>query len=348
MSTLFTTLGLSAKSSSEILIGRWDTFKSLGLPPLPKERGEKKSPSWGLHKAKRTASAKPAKPRGKHFKWGERPAKKGRSYASSCSRGRGDEFYTRYEDVEALMEQYLPLLRDKKVLCPCGGDNGSWARYLRSHGVRNITTDPLLDYDSFDFADYDYVISNPPFSLTKDFLAKIDEAGCGGLVVIPDVSLANSASISLLNKGWRSYDEGAPRTFNRPDGTQRKVNCSVITSFQTNVYEGTKRRRVGHNAPVMTEQGIVRYKHTADVPQRWSGVIAVPIGFVNIRFDHRIHTLSPKQVSLTVAGKDKGEFASFLVSCDGSTVVKENGEIVRYSKAGNRVCLTPKATALLA
>ena len=336
MSISFTALGLPVKSASEILIGRRrDTFKSLGLPTLPNGRWEKS-----------LASAKPSKPSGKHFKQEERPAKSGRSHASACSRGRGNDFYTRYEDVEALMEQYLPLLRGKKVLCPCAGDNGPWARYLRSHGVRDITTDPLLDYDSFDFAEYDYVISNPPFSLTKDFLARIDEAGCGGLVVIPDVSLTNSASISLLNKGWRSYDEGAPRVFNRPDGTQAMVNCSVITSFQTNVHEGTKRRLVSHNAPVMTDQGIVRYKSTADVPQRWSGVIAVPVGFANIRFDHRIHTLSPKQVNLSVAGK--GEFASFLVSCDGSTVVKENGEIVRRSKAGNRVRLTPKETTRLA
>ena len=311
------------------------------LPPLP--YGAKKA------KARRTTAKKAKRHTPKHIRLVDETQEKPKArkpHKSSCSQGRGDEFYTRPEDVANILEQYLPELRGKRILVPCGGDDDPWASYLRKNGVKDITTDPDLCYQSFDFSEYDYVISNPPFSLTKDFLSRIDEAGCGGLVIIQDVSLSNTASLSLLSKGWRAYDEGAPRVFNRPGGTQRKVNTVFITSFQTNVHEGEKRRITGHKPPVMTDQGIPSYKRTADVPEHWSGVIAVPVGFAPIRLDHDLHTLSPKQVNLSANGKDI--FARLLVSCDGSTVVKEGKRLVRRTVRGNRATLTPASTALLA
>lgn len=264
-----------------------------------------------------------------------------------CSAGRGDEFYTRPKDVELLMEQYVPYLRDKSILIPCAGDDGPWATYLRSQGCENITTDPDKHYEKFDFSDYDVVISNIPFSLTSDFLTRLDEAGCEGLIVISALSIHSDAAINLLRKGWRAYDEGAPHKFIRPSGKIRQVNCYVLTSFRTNVHEGSKRRGPKRGNPaVMSDQGIPRYKYVADVPECWDGVIAVPISYAVIKFDDSVHTLSDSGGTLTKG--DKTLFASLYVSCDGSTVNWVNGEVVRRSKSGQVLPITPESTSLLA
>lgn len=264
-----------------------------------------------------------------------------------CSAGRGDEFYTRPEDVERLMEQYVPYLRDKNILIPCAGDNGPWATYLRNQGCKHITTDPDKHYEKFDFGQFDIVISNIPFSLTSDFLRRIDEAGCEGLVVISALSINSQSAISLLRQGWRAYDEAAPHYFIRPSGKIRQVNCYVLTSFRTNVHEGTKRRQSGRNVPpVKSDQGVLRYQYVADVPERWSGVIAVPISYAAIKLDNSIHTLSEQGGNLTKDGKSL--FASLYISCDGSTISWEDGKVIRRSKRGDVVPLTTESTVLLA
>lgn len=263
-----------------------------------------------------------------------------------CTAGRGDEFYTRPQDVELLMEQYVPYLRDKNILIPCAGDDGPWATYLRSQGCENITTDPEKHYEHFDFSDYDMVISNIPFSRTTDFLTRLDEAGCEGLIVMPAISIRSKPAVSLLNKGWKAYDEGTPHVFNRPSGKVREVACYVLTSFRTNVHEGSKRRVKGKpTAPVMTDQGILRYGRVVDVPVDWQGVIAVPVSYAVKGLDTDRHTVSFMGGDLTVGGKRT--FTSLYVSCDGSTVFKVGGTM--YRNDGEEVIpLTSESTLSLA
>lgn len=116
---------------------------------------------------------------------------------------KNDEFYTRIEDIEAEMAHYKEHLRGKIVYCPC--DDWRWSnfvKYFKEHfhelGLRGLVA---TNYDIGDGAwKYEYdgvredvrrlegngdfrseectrfkdacdiVITNPPFSLFKEFI----------------------------------------------------------------------------------------------------------------------------------------------------------------------------------
>ena len=120
-----------------------------------------------------------------------------------AKRNKNDEFYTRIEDVEKEMVHYKEHLKGKWVYCPC--DDFRWSnfvKYFKEHfeeyGLRHLTATNYdigdgawrYDYDGItehadmlegngDFRseectaikdECDIVITNPPFSLFREFI----------------------------------------------------------------------------------------------------------------------------------------------------------------------------------
>ena len=204
---------------------------------------------------------------------------------------RGDEFYTLREDVERICSQYLDDLTKPgvRVLCPCDTDESQFVKFFLEHDV-DVTWSNELRYQRFDFAEFDWVITNPPFSLMGDFLNRIADAGCGGLVIMPLASMANHGCQRLLRAGWHAYDEGVPDSFRRPDGSLRQFGWVVVMTHRADwAYKGAKQRQVGRRPPEPSAEGIPRYARVCDVPTKWEGLIAVPITFTCTRYDASIH-----------------------------------------------------------
>lgn len=115
---------------------------------------------------------------------------------SAARSAKNDEFYTQYSDIEAEMNAYVEynpdVFRGKTVLLPC--DDPEWSNftkyfaanftrfglrklistsYAQGAGNRQMT---LFELNSPLYDEADIIITNPPFSLFREFLAWILEA----------------------------------------------------------------------------------------------------------------------------------------------------------------------------
>lgn len=203
---------------------------------------------------------------------------------------RGDEFYTLPEDVSMILDQYLPTLQGRRILCPCDTSTSAFVQYMLAHDL-DVTWDDRLDYESFDFAAFDFVITNPPFSLMGAFLRRIASAGVGGIIICPIASIGH-ACVPLFAQGWRATDEGVPDLFRGPNGEMlRATRIAVLRSkeFPGNIWEGTKRREPPRYEDARADEGYPIYSRVSAVPDTWSGVIAVPVTWTCVKYDPERH-----------------------------------------------------------
>ena len=201
------------------------------------------------------------------------------------SRGRGDEFYTRYCDVERMLTQYLEALKDMHVLCPCDSDESAYVRFMHDHGIK--VTWSTGDYEQYDFGDYDIVITNPPFSCMAAFMRKLVREAHAWHIIMPESSLGSNATCEAVNaRDCYFHRDGAASRFMRPDGSELHVGCTMFTTFEHNdtgvhVHHEAYAPRPG----VPTRDGQVLYDRTAHVPHEFSGEILVPGGWLESRYD---------------------------------------------------------------
>ena len=116
---------------------------------------------------------------------------------------KNDEFYTLYEDIEKEWQHYIEQFKDKWIYLPCDTEESNFYKYFVEHfkeyGIKRLTATHInfdgtpsyrLDYDGSeviktalngngDFRseectkikdECDMVITNPPFSLFREFI----------------------------------------------------------------------------------------------------------------------------------------------------------------------------------
>lgn len=120
----------------------------------------------------------------------------------SAKRAKNDEFYTQYEDIEKECQHYIQHYEGQWIYMPCDTENSNFWKYFIDHfdeyKIRRLTATHInfegssyrLDYegkdvvkttliDNGDFRseectrikdEADMVITNPPFSLFRDFV----------------------------------------------------------------------------------------------------------------------------------------------------------------------------------
>lgn len=119
-----------------------------------------------------------------------------------AKRAKNDEFFTQYSDVEAECQHYVEQFKDQWIYCPCDDEKSNFWKYFVDHfnefQLRHLTATHInfngssyrLDYDGKEVAqtpledngdfrseectrikdEADMVITNPPFSLLRDFI----------------------------------------------------------------------------------------------------------------------------------------------------------------------------------
>ena len=82
-----------------------------------------------------------------------------------------DEYYTKYEHVEFIFNNYLKNVdfKDKIIYCFCDSEESNFVKYLKDNKLRLGLKDIYFTSDDYNkhvdlFKEADYVISNPPFS----------------------------------------------------------------------------------------------------------------------------------------------------------------------------------------
>lgn len=187
-------------------------------------------------------------------------AKNGNLHAAKTAKN--DEFYTRYEDINAeintLEHGYRPHFENKIVYCNCDDPEYSnfWKffkdrfgafkikRLISTHYEPNGASSYKLEYDGVkvrkiemesngDFRDTecieilkeaDIVVTNPPWSLFREYVAQLEEYGKYYIILGNKNAITYKEFFPLLkdNKLWLGY--GGANNFMTPNGGTKKVN----------------------------------------------------------------------------------------------------------------------------
>jgi len=168
-------------------------------------------------------------------------------HLSKAMKDKNDEFYTLIDDVASEMGAYLAvnpdLFRGKTILLPCDAEWSAFTQYFTamsdSLGIKRVIN------SSIDFRlpevralrdEADFRITNPPFSLMREFMAWVIESGKGFSFVAPQIALSYNGTWPLLRDRllwWGARQKHMK--FRSPEGDLKSPNqCGFFTNLPHN------------------------------------------------------------------------------------------------------------------
>lgn len=253
---------------------------------------------------------------------------------------RNDEFYTRYEDIEKELYNYWPQLKGKKIYCPCDDSWSKFVEYFKDNidkiGLERVVATGLegkkitilpggvvkvedIDDGSFlgedakrELESCDVVITNPPFSLSRDFMRWIGDNDY--LIVFPltNVFICKETFAKMCG-------EGKPRVgynhVSKFDDTDKKMgNVIWLTTLGVRdpeplVLDKSYSDREYQRFDRMDVLNVDRVK---DIPKDYDGLMGVPISF--------LEKWNPNQFELVgqiSKGKERPRVRLFVDTVDG-------------------------------
>ena len=211
---------------------------------------------------------------------------------------KNDEFYTKYSDIEQELIHYKDYLRGKIVYCNCDIPESNFVKFFNDvkdeWGIKDVWHTSLNEGVSFD-SDYakellsrcDIVITNPPFSITRErFVPMLEQSG-KQFLFIGNLNMATMREIFPLirdGKLWTGYTH--PKEFMQPDGTLKKfgnclwwTNLPVEKDFQLNpdvkYYGNEDKYPYYDNYP-----NAINVDKVSEIPSDFQGIMGVPVTFI--------------------------------------------------------------------
>lgn len=131
----------------------------------------------------------------------------------------------------------------------------------------------------------DIVVTNPPFSLFREYVAQLVEYDKKFIIIGSQNAITYKETFKLIkeNKIWLGYNP--VKTFAKPDGTTQTFgNVCWFTNLQT-----TKRQEElilykkynPEEFPKYDNYDAINVDKTADIPCDYEGVMGVPITFLD-------------------------------------------------------------------
>lgn len=230
---------------------------------------------------------------------------------NNAKQAKNDEFYTRLEDIEKELEHYSPYLKDKKVYCNCDSvDSMFWSYFTTNYkrlGLKGLTAthyDPngtyRLDYineqtvktvvsgdGSFDsptckaiLKDCDIVITNPPFSLFRDYIDTIKDKD---FIIVGSINAVTYKSIFPLFKAGRIRTGHTTLSrFITPDSTEVSL-CTMPWFTTLPVSRQELVLTATYNPtdyPTYSNYPAINVNRVKDIPSDYKGLMGVPINFM--------------------------------------------------------------------
>jgi hypothetical protein len=167
-----------------------------------------------------------------------------------AKQAKNDEFYTRYEDIEAELSHYsVDYFKDKVIYCPCDvGVEGldvpksNFIKYFENNKDKLKYRELLHTsiQEGFDFrSDYckglfdraDIVVTNPPFSLFKEFLEVLVNKKLNYLILGSNNAVKYKETFLLIKNNQLRLGYINVNKYQRPDNTL----ANVLTYWYTNM-----------------------------------------------------------------------------------------------------------------
>jgi hypothetical protein len=240
----------------------------------------------------------------------------------AAKRAKNDEFYTQLVDIENELKHYKEHFRGKVVFCNC--DDPEWysfwkyftlnfehlglAKVIATHyeqgepsykleylgkQVPPVKT-PLIgdgDFRSEEcvalLKEADIVVTNPPFSLFREYVSQLVEHGKQFLVIGSQNAITYKETFKLIRENRLWLGNSKPKQFKQPDGSiktfgnicwftnlpHKKRNEELIL-FRT--YAGSE-----HLYPKYDNYDAIEVSKVVDIPADYTGPMGVPITFLD-------------------------------------------------------------------
>jgi Adenine-specific methyltransferase EcoRI len=229
-----------------------------------------------------------------------------------------DEFYTLYEDIALELSHYKEAFIGKRVYCNCDDPSlSNFWKYLNENmgelGIASLVSTYLVKggqsymressngitkdtplYGDGDFRseecieilrDCDMVITNPPFSLFREFIGLLESMGKEYLIIGSKNAISYKEVIPLLVSGKCNIGVTNPKRFTQPDGTIKQFgNIGWFTSLvRDNPIEPIILTKLYNEIdyPKYNEYDAINIDKVANIPMDYEGWMGVPITFLD-------------------------------------------------------------------
>ena len=285
---------------------------------------------------------------------------------NKAKKAKNDEFYTLYSDVEKELAHYQQHFKGKIVYCNC--DNPEWSAFWRyfhinfsAMGLKKLiatykgTPTYKMEYtggndidvtvglrtplkDDGDFRSQecldilkvaDIVVTNPPFSLFREYVAQLMEYGKKFIIIGSKNAITYKDFFPLLkdNKVWIGYNN--VNDFQQPDGSFKKFgNIGWFTNL------GIKKRHekivlrkiyTPEEYPTYDNYEAINVNKTVEIPSDYDGVMGVPISFLD--------KYNPNQFEIIGGfnGYKECDYESSLLCGSITEYIDKNGKIKKWT-----------------
>lgn len=236
---------------------------------------------------------------------------------------KNDEFYTQYKDIETEVAYFKDQLRNKIIFLPCDTQESNFYKYFKenfsnldisslqaTHLERENEHSFMIEFDgeketivpllgNRDFfseeiqnimSSSNVIITNPPFSLWKEFIDVIINSGKEFLLIANENAITYKKTFKYIKEGllWPSYNLPRPKAFYSPKDegfvhfgniiwlTNLEVNKGESAPTLTSIYYGNEA-----SYPSYDNYPAINIDRVASIPIDYCGPMGVPITFFN-------------------------------------------------------------------
>ena len=233
-------------------------------------------------------------------------------------RSKNDEFYTQLSDIENELRHYTEHFSGKVVYCNCDDPRVSNFFHYFSYNFERLGLKKLVtacyrnkERDLFSRHDpqADIVVTNPPFSLFRQYVAQLVRYGKEFLIVGSQNAVTYKEIFPLIkdNKLWLGLTpKGQDMLFDVPEGYAQELVATGKEGSAYRVVEGVIKGRLGNAAwftnldhrkrheelilykryspeeyPAYDNYNAINVDKIADIPMDWDGAMGVPVTFLD-------------------------------------------------------------------
>lgn len=217
-----------------------------------------------------------------------------------AKRVKNDEFFTQLSDIENELRHYKDHFKDKVIFLNCDNPKRSefWQYFNLNFeflGLKKLITSHYnLETGEGDFRsteaielleEADIIVTNPPFSLFREFIAQLIEYDKKFLIIGNMNAMTFKEIFPLMrdNKLWLGYN--CVRHFKKPDGTMFETARTFwFTNLDHNKrHEDTILYKIYNeeNYPKYDNYDAINVNKVKDIPINYDGIIGVPITFMD-------------------------------------------------------------------
>lgn len=215
-----------------------------------------------------------------------------------------NEYYTRIEDIEKEIPHYIDYIQGKTIYCNCDTTGSAFIRYFLGLWKQGIikrlvasgynaetkehyyqdTDNPfgVIEYGYYNsrecinlLKEADIVITNPPFSLWRDYLEYLILHKKQYLIIGHYMGITYQRTIQLFKDKQINTGYNRIRYFNTPAGPT-EINCFWFTNLPVKKHLELLQHYDIQDYDYLDGTQILNVNNMHKIPAGWGGLLAVP------------------------------------------------------------------------